>query len=38
MGEVVGVIVLFLGLFAVLITWGTGGHAETLNETEDDMP
>jgi hypothetical protein len=26
MGEVVGVIVLFVGLFAVLITWGTGGH------------
>jgi hypothetical protein len=29
MGEVVGVIVLFLGLFAALITWGTGGHHET---------
>ncbi len=35
MGEVVGVIVLFLGLFATLIIWGTGGHAETPNETED---
>jgi hypothetical protein len=36
MGEVVGVIVLFLGLFAVLILWGTGGHAETHNESESD--
>ncbi len=35
MGEVVGVIVLFLGLFATLIIWGTGGHAETSNEEHE---
>jgi hypothetical protein len=37
MAEVVGVIVLFLGLFATLITWATRDRAETHNATEEDM-
>ncbi len=37
MAEVVGVIVLFLGLFATLITWATRVPAETHDATEEDM-
>ena len=38
MHEVVGSIIVFWGRFIALILWATGGRAETINETESDMP
>jgi hypothetical protein len=32
MGQVVGVIILFVGLFTGLILWATGSRAESHNE------
>jgi hypothetical protein len=37
MGEVVGVIILFVGLFVTLIVWGTSGHAEGHNPSDDEI-
>jgi hypothetical protein len=37
MGEVVGVIIVFVGLFATLILWATSGRAEGHNPSEDEI-